>query len=575
MSTAFKDIELGLIITCPLNPRKHGFDGPKFNELVASIRQKGVIEPIIVRPIKYKAGTKDPVYEIVAGERRYRAAGACGLKTIPAVVRGLTDDEAYDFMLIENLHREDLTELEEAESFKAYMGRHNHAAMTALVSFAEKTGIRPAYIRARIAVLALPKDVLAMWKDGKISYGHCAQLLRVSDPDVRGGLIRRLKAKDNYRKIETAAELKHEIDNLQIPLSAAQFPMKIECVGCRDNSTVQADLFGAEAGTASCLKPKCFAGKQMAWLKAHWKETKFHKDFKTNGVAIVDEYHYSSAVKAFGEYSFSANPLAKCFNCKKFITALTIKGKVESKQACVDPACFAALKKSKSSSSRKTGAKKPGESRCGWHGEYFRDKFYRSKIEAKVAELEPASPKGLAVLVALAVKTFRGGGGVGSEIGGLLGLKKDKYGSYYNADTVFSGILASTPEKLTELARALAKEIIDEGQSVGSGGTFSGIGMTNRAAVGVVLGIDLAKEFSVTEEYLTKKTRSELLAFGKKSGIFSDPKVTAHLARTIKKSSVNVVAADFDTLKKSELVDVFLKSGVNLVGKVPAEVLAK
>src|SRR3989304_3191232 len=115
-ASEFLETPLEELSSNPRNPRK-GFTGPKFDELLASIKEKGVIEPIIVRT--KKAGG----YEVVAGERRLRASSQAGLQTIPAIVRELTDEQAFDFMLIENLQREDLTEAEEAQSFQSYVGR--------------------------------------------------------------------------------------------------------------------------------------------------------------------------------------------------------------------------------------------------------------------------------------------------------------------------------------------------------------------------------------------------------------------------------------------------------------------
>ena len=115
-------IPLCQIVSSPNNPRK-SFAGEKFNDLVESIRTKGVIEPIIVRP--EITGNEGGNFEIVAGERRYRATILISKDpvkdTIPAMVRELTNEEAFDFMLIENLQRENLTPLEEAESFKTYV----------------------------------------------------------------------------------------------------------------------------------------------------------------------------------------------------------------------------------------------------------------------------------------------------------------------------------------------------------------------------------------------------------------------------------------------------------------------
>jgi len=140
----YQEVELSKIVSNPWNPRKT-FSGPKFDELADSVRAKGVIEPILLRPLE--SGTM----EIVAGERRYRALcqvaqenGGLEAARIPAMVREFSDDEAFEIMTIENLQREDLTELEEAQSFQTYLNRKGKDALPEL---AERTGINPRYIR--------------------------------------------------------------------------------------------------------------------------------------------------------------------------------------------------------------------------------------------------------------------------------------------------------------------------------------------------------------------------------------------------------------------------------------------
>ena len=153
----YKEIPLSKISSNPNNPRKN-FSGPQFAELVESIRQKGVIEPIIVRPKSNKISD----YEVVAGDRRLRAACLVSRNQnvqskIPAIIRELTDDEAFDFMIIENLQREDLTPFEEAQSFKQYYKKKGKGAIPEL---ATRIGKSAGYIRRKIAVLSLPADIL-------------------------------------------------------------------------------------------------------------------------------------------------------------------------------------------------------------------------------------------------------------------------------------------------------------------------------------------------------------------------------------------------------------------------------
>ena len=287
--TNFCEIELNKICPNPKNPRRH-YDARKLDELTASVKSKGVIEPIIVRP--HPARKKAPAvknaiveYEIVAGERRFRASVAAGLATIPAIVRELTDDEAYDFMLIENLQRDDLTDREEAESFKAYVGRHKEDGIPAL---AEKTGISPAYIRARVRVLELPARVLKAWDEGKLVFGHLQQLLRVAgDPKILKEISGRAMSDRWSDGISTVGKVRKWINDLAPALSGAFFPMKETCAGCGSSSIVQKDLFDVDADKARCLNPACFKKRQNDYLAGHWKETPLARAHGTKLVGLV------------------------------------------------------------------------------------------------------------------------------------------------------------------------------------------------------------------------------------------------------------------------------------------------
>jgi ParB family transcriptional regulator, chromosome partitioning protein len=174
--------ELQLLKLSDLRPNlfnfRTEFDGPEFDELVASVQKHGVIQPILARPQE-----GDTPYEIVFGERRWRAAKAAsskkgGKKTIPAMVRDISDDEDFDLMVIENLQREDLNELEEAKGFQAYLDRNGKESV---IDLADRCKINPAYIRRRVSVLGLPEEVVKAWGDGEIAYGYLVQLARLDD----------------------------------------------------------------------------------------------------------------------------------------------------------------------------------------------------------------------------------------------------------------------------------------------------------------------------------------------------------------------------------------------------------
>ena len=536
-----REIPLAELSGNPKNPRKL-FTGPKRDELMASIKEKGVIEPIIVRPKKLK----NTNYKIVAGERRFLASEMLGLKTIPAIVRELTDDQAFEFMLIENLQREDLTEFEEAESFKLYVGKHGEEGIREL---GQKTGISSRYIRRRLAVLGLPGYTIEAWKKGRLRYGHLEQLLRVKESPKLKELFRAAIAENTWRGQTTVEELRREIDNQSPSLSLAYFPLRGcegGCETCPKNSAVQRELFGIEETKGvRCLDPACFKKKQNDWLLAHWKESPPGKKYGTNGFRFRDKVGYNDHESV--RYHFK--PDEKCKACPHFLTIIHETGEPAQgdEQECFNKPCLRA-RISKVRGEERTKEKterKPGEPRATWHGEYFRDIFLSKRIPEALAKLDPAGPVARALLLASAIH------------GHYSELKSNEQ---------YSGaILMKTPKEIDAAIAQTLQEIILSGQHVGAS-RYNGWGTKGRRIVAEYLGIDLAKGYAVDKDYLEKKTKGEIIAFGKKFKIFSDPKAKAYLQKKLK-------GRDVDKLKKGELVDLVLKSGVELVGKVPAEIL--
>ena len=149
----------------PYQPRKE-FDGEKLHELAQSIKENGVIQPIIVR--------QSPVigYEILAGERRYRASLLAGLRYIPAVVKQLSDQEMMIQSIIENLQRENLNPIEEARAYESLVEKgFTHAEI------ADKMGKSRPYISNSIRLLSLPEHILSEVENGKLSQAHARSLV--------------------------------------------------------------------------------------------------------------------------------------------------------------------------------------------------------------------------------------------------------------------------------------------------------------------------------------------------------------------------------------------------------------
>jgi ParB family chromosome partitioning protein len=164
-----REIPVADITPNPNQPRVH-FDEESLAELTASIQQIGVLQPVLVRPV-------ESGYELIAGERRWRAAGRAGLATIPSLVRTTDDLMSVEQALIENLHREDLTALEEAAAYQQLIEDFNltHERV------ADRVGKSRSAVTNTLRLLGLPPSIQHLLADGKLSAGHARALLGTPD----------------------------------------------------------------------------------------------------------------------------------------------------------------------------------------------------------------------------------------------------------------------------------------------------------------------------------------------------------------------------------------------------------
>ncbi len=164
----------------PRNPRRN-FSDAELGDLAQSIRERGVIQPIVVRPAR---GTRDN-YEIIAGERRWRAAQRAGLHDVPVVVLEVSDAEALELAIIENVQRTDLNALEEAAGYQALASEFHHSqdAIAGIV------GKSRSHVANTLRLLKLPDSVKAYINSGKLSAGHARALIGQSDPEAMARAI--------------------------------------------------------------------------------------------------------------------------------------------------------------------------------------------------------------------------------------------------------------------------------------------------------------------------------------------------------------------------------------------------
>ncbi|MEO0722684.1 MAG: ParB/RepB/Spo0J family partition protein, partial [Pseudomonadota bacterium] len=166
--TGASEIDISLISANPAQPRRD-FDQGALDELSESLKARGVLQAILVRPDP----KRDGAYQIVAGERRWRAAKAAGLKSIPAVVRNMDELELLEVGIIENVQRTDLNPIEEAEAYGALMRRFGRTQDT----LATSVGKSRAHIANTLRLLKLPDDVREAVREGRLSAGHARALL--------------------------------------------------------------------------------------------------------------------------------------------------------------------------------------------------------------------------------------------------------------------------------------------------------------------------------------------------------------------------------------------------------------
>ncbi len=533
------------------NPRV-GFDGEDMKELSASIKEKGVISPILVRPRKRGKA----LYELVYGERRLRASRMAGLTLVPAIVRKLTDAEAFDLMTIENLQRENLSPMEEAQSFKDFLDRRGDEGIRGL---AERTGLRVQYIRKRANILTLPKYILKDWQAGRLALGHLEQLLRVKDKALVRDLYKKTKQGAVGADRLSVAALASLIDSASPLLSGAPFDIEgAGCLSCQCNSDAQRKLFDTEITDAMCLKPTCFRGHLEKWLDGNWQASRYRAKYKTNGYRFSDE----GAEVAAMMYSGVAKA---CGGCPDFITIIRSNMDVESERVCIgEIGCY---RKELQRDERKAGAKgrkkqkakdtKAGKPRVEWHGKHFREAFYQTAIPERIRRRKPNDIEVKRLGLFSLLKSNRD---IHAWFAEREGIQPGKEG-WWSMETgdIFILVQGMDAKRIEDTIQAASIEVVLQD-------TYDA---RTRRVIANTLGIELAKEWAITPEYLAKKTKPEILQIGKDLGVFEDPKAQAYLYEKLMKKR-----GRFESCKKSELVALFLESGVDLIGRVPGEILA-
>ena len=195
-------VPIGQVKASALNPRKD-FRDDELAELAESIRTKGLVQPIIVRPDARAAGE----FEIVAGERRWRAAMKAGLHTVSVIVRDLTDKELLELAIIENVQRQDLNAIEEASGYRDLVERFDYNQE----QLSEIIGKSRSHVANTLRLLKLPVSVQALVQEGSLTAGHARALIGRDDAE---GLARRIVNEGlNVRDIEALVQGRGDVDS--------------------------------------------------------------------------------------------------------------------------------------------------------------------------------------------------------------------------------------------------------------------------------------------------------------------------------------------------------------------------
>lgn len=272
----FAHLPLAAIVASLTNPRRT-FDPARLQELAESIRASGVHQPVLVRPLPVMrlADTASmhprPTFELVSGERRFRASGFAGMTTIPAMVRALTDEQVLEIQLVENLQRDDLHPLEEAEGYDRLMNAHEPALTAEQIG--QRIGKSRSYVYGRLKLLDLCLEGQQALREGRIQPAVAEALARIPDTRVQAQALANvynpmtgdaMSVRDARALIQRQYMLR--LSEAPFPLDQAigHIPFAPACTQCPKRTGADPDLF-ADTGSADlCLDVACFRAKTEA-----------------------------------------------------------------------------------------------------------------------------------------------------------------------------------------------------------------------------------------------------------------------------------------------------------------------
>ena len=267
----FQTLPLAAIAPSLTNPRKT-FNAERLAELANSIKASGVHQPILVRPLpgeRVAETGRKVTHEIVAGERRYRASQLAGASTIPALVRPLSDEQVLEIQIVENLQRDDLTQLEEAEGYQQLM---HHSALTS-DQVGAKIGKSRSYVYARLKLLDLSTECKDALRAGTIDASRALLIARIPDTALQAKALVQASRKNYSGDVDGVRSFQSWLaQNVMLRLDTAHFkitdatlcPEAGSCKECPKRTGANPDLFSDVGAADVCTDPPCFHKKESA-----------------------------------------------------------------------------------------------------------------------------------------------------------------------------------------------------------------------------------------------------------------------------------------------------------------------
>lgn len=253
-SEELREIEIDLIRPGEQQPR-NTFDERKLQELAQSIRATGIIQPLLVR-------RRGGLFELVAGERRWRAAHMAGLTRVPAIVRDIPDENLLELALIENIQRQELNAIEEANAYRRLI---DSLGLTQ-EEVAQRVGRDRTFITNYLRILRLPNEIQSLLEQEKLTFGHARALLGVSDPQMQRRLAQRIH-KNNWSVRETEQRIRtlnsQKPAALIAPVQQVDPNIRAAEAKLRRRFGTQVRIISAKAGSAGRIEIEFYSAEDL------------------------------------------------------------------------------------------------------------------------------------------------------------------------------------------------------------------------------------------------------------------------------------------------------------------------